>query len=98
MRVHSQARGATLSSWRDTQTNKEADAVLELPDGRWAAFEFTLGEAAADSAAESLKHFAGKVDTEKHGEPAALVVVTGGRFTMRRSDGVTVVPLSVRGT
>jgi len=97
LRVYSQALGATLSSWRDTQTNKEVDAVLELPNGRWAAFEFKLGEAAADAAAESLEHFAGKVDTARHGDPVALVVVTGGRFTMRRADGVTVVPLSVLG-
>lgn len=97
LRIYSQPLGATLSSWRDTQANKEIDAILELPNGTWAAFEFKLGEGATDAAAESLKAFASKVDTRKHGEPAALVVINGGRFTVRRDDGVTVVPLSVLG-
>ena len=56
-----------------------------------------LGEGAVDDAAESLTYFASKIDVERHGEPIALVVVTGGRFTYRREDGVLVVPLSVLG-
>jgi len=97
LRVYSQALGATLSSWRDTQLNQEIDAILELPNGRWAGFEFKLGEAQADTAAESLLHMASKVDKEQHGEPAALVVVTGGRFAYRRPDGVLVVPITSLG-
>lgn len=97
IRVYSQALGATLSSWRDTQLNQEIDAVLELPNGRWAGFEFKLGEAQADAAAESLLYMAGKVNTERHGDPVALVVVTGGRFAYRRPDGVMVVPITALG-
>lgn len=97
LRVYSQALGATLSSWRDTQLNREIDAILELPNGRWAGFEFKLGETQADTAAESLLHMASKVDKEQHGEPAALVVVTGGRFAYRRPDGVLVVPITSLG-
>ncbi len=97
IRVYSQSLGATLSSWRDTQQNKEIDAVVELPNGRWAAFEFKLGESQADTAAESLLYMASKVDTERHGEPIALVVVTGGRFAYRRPDGVLVVPITALG-
>jgi len=40
---------------------------------------------------------ASKVDKEQHGEPAALVVVTGGRFAYRRPDGVLVVPITSLG-
>src|SRR5690606_24309939 len=94
LRVYAQGLGATFSSWRDTQLNREIDAVLELPNGRWAAFEFKLGEAAADAAAEALLHFARKIDTDRHGQPLALVVVTGGRFAYRRPDGVLVVPIT----
>ena len=97
LRVYSQALGATLSCWRDTQLNQEIDAILELPNGRWAGFEFKLGEAQADAAAESLLHMASKVDKARHGEPAALVVVTGGRFAYRRPDGVLVVPITSLG-
>lgn len=97
LRVYSQALGATLSSWRDTQLNKEVDAVLELPNGRWAGFEFKVGESQADAAAAALTDMASKVDTLRHGEPVALVVVTGGRFAYRRPDGVLVVPLTALG-
>lgn len=97
LRVYSQALDATLSSWRDSQTGAEIDVVLELPNGRWAAFEIKLGEAAADTAAASLLHFAGKVDTARHGDPLALVVITGGRFAYRRADGVDVVPITALG-
>ncbi|AYF98030.1 ATP-binding protein [Protaetiibacter intestinalis] len=97
LRVYAQSLGGTLSSWRDTRTGREVDAVLELPDGRWAAFEFKLGEAAADVAADALMSFAERVDVDRHGAPAALVVVTAGRYTLRRPDGVLVVPISVLG-
>lgn len=97
LRVYAQALGATLSSWRDSQTGAEVDVVLELPNGRWAAFEIKLGENTADSAAAELSHFAGKVDTARHGEPLALCVITGGRFAYRRLDGVNVVPITALG-
>lgn len=97
LRIYSQAFGARLSSWRNTQLNREVDAVLELPNGRWAAVEVKLGEGAIDDAAEALLYMASKVDRDRHGEPAALVVVTGGRFIYRRPDGVTVVPITALG-
>jgi predicted AAA+ superfamily ATPase len=97
LRVYAQSLGGSLSSWRDTKSGREVDAILELPDGRWAAFEFKLGESAADSAAEALISFAHRVDVDRHGSPAALVVVTAGRYTLRRPDGVVVVPISVLG-
>lgn len=97
LRIYAQSLGASLSSWRDSQSGAEVDVVLELPNGRWAAFEIKLGEAAADTAARALLHFAGTVDSERHGEPLALAVITGGRFTYRRPDGVDVIPISALG-
>lgn len=97
LRVYSQPLGATLSSWRDSRTGAEVDVVLELPDGRWAGIEVKLGENAADDAAESLLRMASKIDPERHGEPAALIVITGGRYTYKRPDGVCVVPITALG-
>ena len=71
--------------------------MLELPNGSWAAFEIKLGEASVDTAAASLLRFTGKVDTARHGDPLALVVITGGRFAYKRPDGVTVVPITALG-
>ncbi|GAB3714943.1 DUF4143 domain-containing protein [Mariniluteicoccus flavus] len=97
LRVYGQPLGATLASWRDSQTGLEIDAVLELPDGRWAAVEVKLGETAADAAADSLLRMAGKVDHDRHGKPATLIVLTGGRYSYRRPDGVCVVPITALG-
>lgn len=97
LRTYAGPLRAQVSSWRNAQTGREVDAVLELPNGRWAAFEVKLGENATDTAAESLLHFANDVDTDRHGAPLALVVVTGGRFAYRRPDGVSVVPITALG-
>lgn len=97
LRVYGQRLGGTVSSLRDSRTCAKVDAVLELPDGRWAAFEVKLGEGAVDNAARSILAFASKVDTERHGPPAALAVITGGRFVYKRPDGVSVIPISALG-
>lgn len=97
LRVYTQPLGGGLSSWRDSQTGLEVDAVLELPDGRWAGIEVKLGEAAADKAADSLLRMAEKIDQDRHGAPSALIVLTGGRFAYRRPDGVSVVSITALG-
>lgn len=97
LRTYAQASSANFSSWRDTQTGAEVDIIIELPDGRWTAIEVKLGEAAVDSAAAALRHFAERVDQGRHGAPTALVVITGGRFAYRRPDGVSVVPITALG-
>jgi predicted AAA+ superfamily ATPase len=91
LRVLAQAIGATVSHYRDG-TGLEADAVVELRDGTWAAFEVKLGPGAVDDGARSLQRLADRVDARRHGRPAALVVVTGWGYGYRRQDGVCVVP------
>jgi predicted AAA+ superfamily ATPase len=97
LRIYAQPLNATFSAWRDSRTGAEVDAILELPGGRWAAFEIKLGETAADQGAAALLHCASKIDLSRHGDPLALIVVTGGRFAYRRPDGVCVVPITALG-
>jgi hypothetical protein len=73
----------------------EVDAIIEYPDGKWAAFEVKMGFSAQDEAAKNLLAFAKKIDQEKMGPPAALTVITANGVALRRKDGVNVVPLSV---
>ena len=96
LRVLAQALGATVSHYRDA-TGLEADAVVERRDGTWAAFEVKLGPGAADDGARSLLRLAERVDPDRHGPPAALVVVTGWGYGYRRPDGVCVVPAGALG-
>jgi hypothetical protein len=46
-----------------------------------------------DAVAGSLLTFAGKVATDVHRSPSALVVVTATGYAYRRADGVDVVPI-----
>lgn len=92
LRIYAQALDATVFHYRDNN-GLEADAVAQRRDGSWAAFEVKLGHAAIDTAAANLRRLADRVDTDKHGKPAALAVITGWGFGHRRPDGVAVIPI-----
>lgn len=92
LRVYAQALDAQVFAYRD-ETGLEADAVIELPDGRWAAFEVKLGLRDVDLAAEHLLRLADRIDTQAAGEPLALAVITGTGLGYVRHDGVAVIPI-----
>ena len=85
-----------MEALRDSNGN-EVDAVVTLPGGKWGAFEVKLNPRDLDKAAASLRRFASSVDTSKHGEPAALGVITSTGYAGRREDGVHVVPIGSLG-
>lgn len=97
LRVYAQALGGSLASYREN-TGLEADAILQLPDGRWAGMEVKLGPGAVPEAASKLRRVAAHVDTARHGDPAFLAVITGSGLGYRRpEDGVFVVPIGALG-
>lgn len=73
--------------------NLEADVILRLNDGRWAAVEVKTGSREIEDASQNLLKLATEVDTSKVGEPSFLMVLTGGEFAYRRKDGVYVIPV-----
>ena len=70
----------------------EADAIVELRCGEWAAFEVKLGASPAvvDGAAANLLRLRDRVAGPP---PVALCVITGSGFGFTRQDGVRVVPI-----
>ncbi|MDE0163075.1 MAG: helix-turn-helix domain-containing protein [Acidimicrobiaceae bacterium] len=93
-RVYAQALDARVCYYGD-DTNLEADAVIEGLDGQWAAVEVKLGGAAATSAAmESLRAVRSRIDTDRRGAPARLIVVTAFGPGYQTDDGIAVVPLT----
>ena len=57
---------AKLFHYQDYK-NREIDAVIELSDGRWCAFEIKLGANQIDAAAAELKTICDDIAKEKRG-------------------------------
>lgn len=93
LRIYADVVGGTVSHYRDEQ-GLEVDAVVELPDGRWSAFEIKLGgHASIDAAATNLKKLVARVTESRAAALARLVVLTAGATSYVRDDGVAVVAL-----
>ena len=92
VRVLAEAVGATTFAYRD-ETGLEADVVLELAGGGWAAFEVKLGVSQVEAAAKNLLALRSRVDVQVAGEPTALAVITGAGYGYTRPDGVSVIPI-----
>lgn len=92
MRIYAQANDGDVFHYRD-KSGLEADMVVVLRDGRWGAIEVKLGNRQIEIAAENLMKLKNRIDIHKMGEPAFLMILTGGQFAYRREDGVLVVPL-----
>lgn len=92
LRVYADTFGAKLYHYRD-YSNREADAVLELEDGRWCALEIKLGASQIDAAAKSLLRLRDAIAADGGRVPHVLAVICGmSRAAYRRPDGVFVVP------
>jgi predicted AAA+ superfamily ATPase len=98
LRVYAQPLDGTVSTWREAHGRKEVDAIVQTPNA-WAAFEvkLTSDQGVIDDAAHSLLGFASEIDTDRHGDPAALVVLTAMGGGGKRADGVHVVPITALG-
>ena len=92
LRIYAEAIDGQVFHYRDG-SGLEADAVIALNDGRWAAVEVKLGSKEIEDAAVHLLELKNKVNTEKMREPSFLMILTGTEIAYRRVDGVYVVPL-----
>ncbi|MGN0292555.1 MAG: ATP-binding protein, partial [Lachnospiraceae bacterium] len=95
LKIYAESFGAALYHYQDYQ-NKEIDAVIELSDGRWCAFEIKLGANQIDAAAQNLLTIQKEIAKDPKGIPPAVLCVLCGmaNAAYRRSDGVYVVPIT----
>jgi predicted AAA+ superfamily ATPase len=96
LRVYAQASDARVLQYRDSH-GLEVDAIVEVADGRWAAFEIKLGSGQVDEAAANLRRFSAQIDSQRCGEPAALGVIVATGYGYLREDGIMVIPIGALG-
>lgn len=92
LKIYADAIDARLSYYRD-KNDFEVDCILETANGKWGAIEIKLGAGEIPSAVNNLTKFRDKVDTDKYGEPAFLMVLTGADYSYKRDDGIYVVSI-----
>ena len=94
LRIYADSFDAKLYHYQD-YNNREIDAVIELSDGRWSAFEIKLGANQIDKAAESLLNLKKSIEDEGGIAPSVLCVICGlSNAAYIRDDGVFVVPIT----
>ena len=95
LRIYAESFDADLYHYQDYQ-NQEIDAVIELADGQWCAFEIKLGANQIDTAAENLLKIKRQIEEDPRGKPPAVLCVLCGmsNAAYRRADGVFVVPIT----
>lgn len=97
LRIYASAADAMVYHYHDAN-GLEADAVVQMNDGRWGAIEIKLGTSEVADAAANLLTLKDRINTEKMNAPAFLMVLTGiGEFAYQRDDGVYVVPVGCLG-
>ena len=95
LRTYAETWGGKLFHYRDA-SDREIDAVVELPDGRWGAFEIKLGGNQVEQAAEKLVALKQWMEADSQARPPAILGVICGiqNVAMTRPDGVLVIPAS----
>jgi predicted AAA+ superfamily ATPase len=71
----------------------EADAILQLPDGRWGAAEIKLGTFDFDKAAYNLLRLKRKLADEVVPPSFLAIITASGGMAWRRDDGVNIIPI-----
>lgn len=90
LKIYAQSFGANLLHYQD-YSNDEIDAVVEMADGSWSAFEIKLGANQIDEAARKLLAISKKFERP----PTTLCILCGlSNAAYRRPDGVCVVPIT----
>lgn len=94
LKIYAESFGANVFHYQD-YNNKEVDAIIELEDGQWCAFEIKLGANQIDKAAADLVGLKNAI-TENGGiAPSVLCVICGmSNAAYVRPDGVFVVPIT----
>ena len=96
LRIYAQCLRGRVGHYRDGRGN-EIDAIIELANGHWGAFEIKLGMNQVDEAAEKLLKMNEKFQDSRRPPDFLCVLVGLSSYAYRREDGVYVVPITALG-
>ena len=96
LRVYAQAADAQVFHYREKE-GLEVDAIVEAPDGRWAAFEIKLGERWVEDGARNLRKLASRMEHSDHEKPSALAVIVPSGYGTAGTGNVGVIPVGALG-
>lgn len=89
-----------LRYYRD-DSGLETDAIIQLADGRWAAFEVKVSEDKVPAGIESLKRLRKKLcknERTRTKPPEFMAVIVGiGQYARKVEDGIYVIPIRALG-
>lgn len=92
--IYAQAFGGKLFHYQDYKNN-EIDAVIELENGEWCAFEIKLGAKKIDEGAKNLIDVCADIEASGGKAPKIKCVICGlSNAAYMRADGVYVVPIT----
>lgn len=104
VRVYSTALGTMpnpIVSYYGDADGLEVDIVVELPDGRWGAFEVKLSEEKVPAAEANLLRLRDKIarnPAARNADPSFLAVLVGkASYTWKMPSGVYVIPITELG-
>lgn len=92
--IYAQSIGGKLFHYQDYKGN-EIDAVIELEDGNWCAFEIKLGLSKAEEGAKTLMKVCDDIVRNGGKEPLIQCVIYGtGNMAYQNNDGVYILPIT----
>ena len=93
LRIYADALDGKVYHYRDS-SGLEIDAIVELPDETWTAFEIKLGSPKSiDEAADNLQKLPTRLTPEKAARCVSLNVLIAGTTSYTRKDNVNVISL-----
>lgn len=98
LKIYAETLGGALYHYQD-YAQKEIDAIIQMPDGKWGAFEIKLGTSGLDDAANSLLKIQKDFINDPHAIPPKFLCIISGltNAAYMRKDGVYVVPITALG-
>lgn len=95
LQIYTESFDAKVFHYQDYK-GREVDAVIELPDGAWCAFEIKLGARQIDAAAAGLIRLRDSIAAEPGGKPPVVlaVICALSNAAYQREDGVYVLPIT----